>query len=29
MPCEVETYIAFSDKAKAIAFERYLKTGAG
>ncbi len=29
MPWVVETYIAFSDKAKAIAFEKYLKTGAG
>ena len=29
MPWRVETYIAFSDKEKAIAFEKYLKTGAG
>ena len=25
----METYIAFSDKEKAMAFERYLKTGSG
>lgn len=29
MPWKMETYLAFSDKAKAIAFEKYLKTGAG
>lgn len=28
-PWKIETYLAFSDKRKAIAFERYLKTGAG
>ena len=29
MPWKVETYVAFSDKKKAIAFEKYLKTGSG
>ncbi len=29
VPWMVETYIAFSDKRKAIDFERYLKTGSG
>jgi putative endonuclease len=29
MPWKVETYVAFSDEKKAIAFEKYLKTGAG
>ena len=29
MPWRVETYVAFRDNAKAIAFEKYLKTGAG
>lgn len=29
IPWTVETYVGFSDTAKAIAFERYLKTGAG
>ena len=28
-PWKLEVYIAFEDKAKAIAFEEYLKTGAG
>ncbi|MDD2942419.1 MAG: GIY-YIG nuclease family protein [bacterium] len=28
-PWEVETYIAFSDTEKAIAFEKYLKSGSG
>lgn len=28
-PWRIETAIAFSDKAKAIAFERYLKSGSG
>ena len=28
-PWELETYVAFSDKQKALDFERYLKTGAG
>ena len=28
-PWRVETYISFSDEAKAVAFERYLKTGSG
>ena len=29
MPWRVITYIAFSDKSKAEAFERYLKSGSG
>jgi len=29
LPVEVVTYIAFSDKYKAYAFERYLKLGSG
>jgi putative endonuclease len=29
MPWRVETYLGFSDEAKAVAFERYLKTGSG
>ena len=28
-PWKLETYIAFSDKQKALDFERYLKSGAG
>lgn len=28
-PWGVETYIGFSDEKKAVAFEKYLKTGAG
>ena len=28
-PCSIETAIAFSDKSKATAFERYLKSGSG
>ena len=28
-PWQVETYVAFSDRGKAVAFERYLKTGSG
>lgn len=28
-PRRVETYVGFSDEVKAIAFERYLKTGSG
>ncbi|MEA3024453.1 MAG: putative endonuclease [Alphaproteobacteria bacterium] len=28
-PWRLVTYIAFSDKAKAVAFERYLKTASG
>jgi len=28
-PWRLVTYLAFSDEAKAIAFERYLKTGSG
>ena len=28
-PWRIETYIAFTDKAKAIAFEAYLKSGSG
>jgi putative endonuclease len=28
-PWRLVTYIAFSDEAKAISFERYLKTGSG
>ena len=29
VPWTVKTYIAFSDEAKAFAFERYLKSGSG
>jgi putative endonuclease len=29
MPWHLVTYIAFSDQAKATAFERYLKSGSG
>jgi len=29
MPWRVETYLGFSDEAKAVAFERYLKSGSG
>ena len=29
MPVEIITYIAFTDKYKAYAFERYLKLGSG
>ena len=28
-PWRLVTYLAFADRAKAIAFERYLKTGSG
>jgi putative endonuclease len=28
-PWVIKTYIAFSDKAQAFAFEKYLKTGSG
>ncbi len=28
-PWRIKTYIAFSDSEKALAFERYLKTGSG
>jgi predicted GIY-YIG superfamily endonuclease len=28
-PWRVETYIGFSDERRAVAFERYLKTGSG
>ena len=28
-PWRIETYLAFSDKNKAAAFERYLKSGSG
>ena len=28
-PWRLVTYVAFSDEAKAVAFERYLKTGSG
>lgn len=28
-PWRLETYLAFSDRAKALAFEKYLKTGSG
>jgi predicted GIY-YIG superfamily endonuclease len=28
-PWRVKTYLAFSDEAKAVAFERYLKTASG
>lgn len=29
MPWRIETYIAFSTEAKAVAFEQYLKSGSG
>ncbi|HEX8654915.1 MAG TPA: GIY-YIG nuclease family protein [Allosphingosinicella sp.] len=29
VPWRVVTYLAFSDEAKAVAFERYLKSGSG
>ncbi len=29
LPWQIETYLAFSDKEKAVAFERYLKTSSG
>jgi len=29
LPWKVNTYIAFSDEARAIAFEKYLKSGSG
>ena len=29
VPWKIETYIAFSDRRKAIDFERYLKSGSG
>lgn len=29
MPWQIETAVAFRDKSKAIAFERYLKSGSG
>jgi putative endonuclease len=29
VPWRLQTYIAFSDKTKAAAFERYLKSGSG
>jgi predicted GIY-YIG superfamily endonuclease len=29
MPWHLKTYIAFSDKTKAYAFEKYLKSGSG
>jgi len=29
MPWTLETYLAFSDRNQALAFERYLKTGSG
>ena len=29
LPWKLETYVAFSDKQKAEAFERYLKSGSG
>jgi putative endonuclease len=28
-PWQLETYFAFSDEAKAVAFEKYLKSGSG
>ena len=28
-PCRIRTYFAFDDEARAIAFERYLKSGSG
>ncbi|MGE3065455.1 MAG: GIY-YIG nuclease family protein [Hyphomicrobiaceae bacterium] len=28
-PWDVQTYVAFSDEARAFAFERYLKSGSG
>jgi predicted GIY-YIG superfamily endonuclease len=29
VPWELKTYIAFSDEARAVAFEKYLKSGSG
>ena len=29
LPWRIKTYIAFSDEARAVAFERYLKSGSG
>jgi predicted GIY-YIG superfamily endonuclease len=29
LPWSLKTYIAFSDEARAVAFERYLKSGSG
>ena len=29
MPWRLVTYVAFADEAKAVAFERYLKSGSG
>jgi predicted GIY-YIG superfamily endonuclease len=29
VPCRLQTYFTFSDKNKAAAFERYLKSGSG
>lgn len=29
LPCSLVTYLAFSDKTKALKFEKYLKTGSG
>jgi predicted GIY-YIG superfamily endonuclease len=29
LPIELEMYVAFSDKYKAFAFEKYLKSGSG
>lgn len=29
VPWRLETYVAFSDKAKGVAFEKYIKTGSG
>lgn len=29
LPWRVETYVAFTDQQKAVAFERYLKTSSG
>ena len=29
LPCKLVTYIAFDSKTKAVAFEKYLKTGSG
>jgi putative endonuclease len=29
LPWQLNTYIAFSDEARALAFERYLKSGSG
>lgn len=28
-PCELKTYVAFSDEQQAIAFEKYLKSASG